>query len=115
MTIYNEEDAAEIEALLMGRQVTKVNEDTLLLDDGTLLRLAGNEGCGGCGEGWYDLTALNGCDNVITKVELAGKGYAEVYEIFVYADNQKINLARFEGHDNGYYGYGYYIQVTKGL
>jgi hypothetical protein len=30
-------------------------EGMLVLDDGTKLYLAGNEGCGGCSNGWYEL------------------------------------------------------------
>lgn len=37
---------------------------------------------------------------------------ARQYKIFVFADNQQINLATFEGTDgNGYYGTGYCIEV----
>lgn len=118
--IYSETSGDQIEDLLMGRRVTKVGPDELVLDNGTRLKLKGNEGGCSCGSGDYDLTELNGCDNVITKAEVVmdpsgddwpgGKG---VYQIFVYADNQKINLATFEGSDgNGYYGTGFMITAT---
>lgn len=106
--------------LLVGRSVFRVSEDTLELDDGRLLRFLGNSGGCSCGSGDYPLTELNGVDNIITKVEFVdspgvdhptdkGEGH---YKIFVYADNKKINLATFEGHDgNGYYGTGYSIHV----
>lgn len=116
--VYDENDVEEVTNLLVGRKVSKVSDDTLLLDDGTLLRLEGNEGCGGCSNGYYDLSELNEVDNIITAVELEYTdldkyGESGVYKIFVYADNTKINLATFEGGDgNGYYGTGYYIHVT---
>lgn len=120
MTTLDENDEAAITELLMGRKVTKVNEDTLLLDDGTLLRLFGNDGCGGCTNGYYELQALNGCDNIITRVELVndpdddGRSADGTFEIFVYAGEERINLVRFEGSDgNGYYGTGYTIRVAK--
>jgi len=116
----DEDQHDDISNLLLGRTVTKVDESTLLLDNGITLELQGHEGGCSCGAGDYDLVALSGVDNVITKVEFnnspagdyfAGAG-AGVYEIFVFADNQRINLARFEGSDgNGYYGTGYYITV----
>lgn len=118
----DETNEREIVELLLGRTVTKVADDQLLLDDGTMLTLAGNEGGCSCGAGDYELTELNGCDNIITKVELEndpdGDDYARdaqgVYRIFVFADNQRINLATFEGSDgNGYYGTGYSITVTR--
>lgn len=121
---YNNE--AQIRDLLTGRSIKKISEDTLELDNGLMLTLFGNEGCGGCISGWYDLTALNGCPNIITNVEFdyqpAEDDYqpamsADVghYKIFVFADNQKINLATFEGTDgNGYYGTGYWIEIKNG-
>lgn len=116
MTTYDQEDAVALTELLLGHTVTKVDEDRLLLDDETELTLVGNMGCGGCHDGEYDLVQLNGVDNIITKVELLNDPAESegVYEIFVYADNEKINLARFEGGDgNEYYGTGYSITVTR--
>lgn len=119
MTTLYETDAAEIAALLIGHSVVKVSDDTLILDDGRRLTFVGHEGGCSCGSGDYELTELNGVDNIITEVTLAelaesddleGRGH---YKIFVFADNQRINLATFEGYDgNGYYGTGYSIQVV---
>lgn len=83
----------------------------LVLDNGTILEVYGNEGCGGCGNGWYYLTALNKCDNAITNVEVVENKDETVFSIFVYADDTRINLVTYEGEDNGYYGVGYYLQV----
>lgn len=135
ITEYDETNHDEIAALLVGHAVKKVADDHLLLDDGTVLRLIGHEGGCACTAGDYDLTELNGVDNLITSVEFedrpGGDGFAcatcggsycdEVghdnegrYRIFVFADNERINLATFEGSDgNGYYGTGYSILVRK--
>lgn len=121
-TFYDECDDALIEQALMGHTVTKVADDVLELDNGVRLRFVGNDGGCACSAGCYDLTELNGVDNVITKVEFVnnpgGDGYdSEIghYSIFVFADNQRINLATFEGSDgNGYYGTGYQIHVVTG-
>lgn len=120
-----ETDRREIGNLLVGHRVTRVSEDTLLLDDGTLLRLAGHDGGCACSAGCYELTELNGVDNIITAVELLDHPSGDdhwipgedlrdgYYEIFVFADNVKVNLATFTGDDgNGYYGTGYTIHVT---
>lgn len=117
--LFTEADKQGITELLTGRKVVKVADDTLRLDDGRLLQLVGNDGGCACSAGCYDLTALNGIDNVITNVEFedspsgdydeGGEGF---YKIFVFADNERINLATFEGSDgNGYYGTGYAIHV----
>ena len=117
---YDETDHEEIKQLLVGHKVVKVADDTLTLDDGRLLKFRGNEGGCSCGSGDYELTELNGTDNLIMNVEFEDSPDGDWtdhgdgrYRIFVFADNQKINLATFEGSDgNGYYGTGYSITVT---
>jgi hypothetical protein len=123
LTELSQDDATGIESLLLGHRVEKVADDHLRLDDGTVLRVVPNDGGCLCGAGDYDLTALNGCDNIITKVEVVDEdrepdedGYrgedAHAYRVFVYADNQRVNLLSVEGDDgNGYYGTGYSILV----
>jgi hypothetical protein len=116
--IYTEEDTEKISNLLTGRTVTKVADDRLILDNGTELLLVGNDGGCACNAGCYDLTELNGVDNVITSVVLDNSPDGEdtpgegTYRIFVFANNERINLATFTGTDgNGYYGTGYTIHV----
>lgn len=120
MEEYEQFEKDDIKELLLGHKVIKVADDVLQLDNGTRLRFVGNEGCC-CGAGDYNLTELNGANNIITNVEFdnlpsgdayPGRGSLGTYKIFVFADNQKINLATFEGDDgNGYYGTGYQIIV----
>lgn len=119
--LYDYEQQA-IANLLIGRKVVKVEEDMLRLSGGVYLKFKGNEGCGGCASGWYDLTELNDVDNIITNVEFDyqptddySDDYSDgYYRIFVFADNQKVNLVTFEGTDgNGYYGSGYSILVRQ--
>jgi hypothetical protein len=121
VTTYSEVDHDQIAEVLTGRKIVEVKLDgevgIVRLDDGTELTLAGNDGCA-CSAGCYPLTDLNSVDNIITKVDFEdspsgddeeGEGH---YKIFVFADNQRINLATFEGSDgNGYYGTGYSIEV----
>lgn len=122
----DENDLEELSALLVGRKVAKVDERTLLLDDGTVLDVRGNEGGCCCGAGDYELTTLNGVDNAIMSVQI-DTGYKDGeeresyfdggeqwYRIFVYAQNEQLLLAEFEGDDgNGYYGTGFQITVKK--
>lgn len=123
---HHQED--EIRELLMGHSVTKLSDDNLVLDNGVTLQLVGNDGGCGCNSGCYDLTELNGVDNIITDVQFESPGiddydgtggYEDVsgtYKIFVFADNQKINLAEFYGTDgNGFYGTGYHIYFRPGI
>lgn len=106
----------KVEKQLLFRKVVKVIKDgeqdaELTLDNGTVLRVEGNEGCGGCGNGWFDIVELNSCDNVITNVECINKN-EEVYSIFVFAENEKIKLLEYQGYDNGYYGTGYRMLIS---
>lgn len=115
----------KIKSLLMGRRVTKVNDTTLELDDGRILKIRGNQGCGGCSSGWYEIEELNDCpNNAIFNVEFEHtydgdeddyyRGN-ETYRIFVYAENEKIKLLEVNGSDgNGFYGSGYWIDVING-
>lgn len=116
----SESDTAKITELLVGHKVTKVADDKLTLDDGTVLTIYPNEGCGGCTSGDYGITELNGCDNIITSVSVTSEDkkadyeIETIYRIFVYAENKQINLLTVEGTDgNGYYGTGYAINVLR--
>lgn len=128
--------------LLVGRRIVSVeqtdevpnNDDAweqgfppvgvLTLDNGAVLKLWGHEGSCSCGSGDYVLTELNGVDNVITNVERVDEpggddypgneddNYDGRYQIFVYAENRQL-LAQFTGSDgNGYYGTGFYLEVS---
>ena len=130
------DDRDKITELLMGRKVTKVDGEHLLLDDGTVIKAIGHEGGCACSAGDYDLSVLNGVDNIITRVEFdyhpAGdfdpwdgpneakqcdpeqEEYTGHYRIFVFAEHQKINLMQVDGSDgNGYYGTGYELLVRR--
>lgn len=117
---YREGDHEEMAQVLLGHRVEKVSDDHLVLDDGTTVRLVGHDGGCACDSGCYDLTELNGVDNIITSVEFEDEpddDYSQnsgTYRIFVFADNQRVNLATFEGTDgNGYYGTGYHFLVRR--
>lgn len=113
-----------VKKLLFGRKIVHAEAQSnqtaiLTLDNGVQLCTVGNEGCGGCQNGWYYLEALNTCDNAITNVECvveSGGWEDDAYHIFVYAEDQKINSLQYNGEDNGYYGTGYdlYVVVNDG-
>lgn len=106
---------------LFGRRIVRVEgaegdeEAYLYLDNGKRLLLVGNEGCGGCCNGWYYLKNINTFDNAITNVELcvdvSDNGYDDVYKLFVLSAYNKMNVATYEGSDNGYYGTGFSVFV----
>jgi hypothetical protein len=117
-TYFTESDEQGITDLLMGRSVTVAGDALLRLDDGTELEIIPNEGGRACPAGNYELTALNGIENIITRVELdvvnPGEDQETSYRIFVYAGNERVNLISVDGSDgNGYYGTGYEIRVKR--
>lgn len=121
LLFVGDDDATELEKLLVGRKIVSAERipefgwevGRLILDDGTELELEGNEGCGGCAAGWFSLTNLNQVDNVITRVWI-DTDEETIYKVFVFADNEAINLATFTGDDgNGYYGTGFSVSVRK--
>lgn len=135
-----------LRALLFGKRILNVevrdeepepNEagptGYLTLDDGTVLKLWGNDGGCSCSAGDYPLTTLNAVDNAITNVVIAERRAGDdvpcrvcgkegcythdeeegYYRIFVVAEDQRHLLASFEGSDgNGYYGTGWWLKVT---
>ena len=116
-------DSDDLSPVLAGRYVTKVDGDTLTLDDGTLLAFEGNEGCGWCYSGNYGLTELfqRGTPTArimsaeVKTTQLGDDEYDDTrYTLFVIVDDERLPLAEFEGNDgNGYYGSGFHVTVTR--
>ena len=115
-------DSDDLSPVLAGRYVTKVDGDTLTLDDGTVLEFEGNEGCC-CGSGDYWLTELfqRGTPNArimsaeVETTQLGDDEYDDTrYTLFVIVDDERLPLAEVEGNDgNGYYGSGFHVTVTR--
>ena len=106
----------EIEELLLGHKVTVDDYDKLVLDNGVVLQINPNIGCGGCESGNYYLEHIASVNNAITNVEFVEEFeddcYYEHYRIFVIADGMTTELLDVYGTDgNGYYGTGYTIDV----
>ncbi len=119
--ILKHSDASAIEELLLYRKIVIVNNSTMVLDNCIELDVIPNYGCHGCNSGSYDITVLNGCDNIITNVNLSCEPIIDLddknadkysYKIFVYAENKKMKILQVDGDDgNGLYGSGYTIKV----
>lgn len=111
-----EQNEKEIEELLLGHKVTVDDYDNLILDNGVMLQINQNIGCGGCESGNYYLQHISSVNNAITNVEFVEEFeddcYYEHYKIFVIADGMTTELLDVYGTDgNGYYGTGYTIDV----
>lgn len=111
-----EQNEKEIKELLLGHKVTVDDYDNLVLDNGIMLQINPNIGCGGCESGNYYLEHIASVNNAITNVEFVEEFeddcYYEHYKIFVIADGMTTELLDVYGTDgNGYYGTGYTIDV----
>ena len=121
VTTLDNTDEREIRELLLGHRVAKIADDHMELDDGTVVKIVANEGCGGCNSGWYALDQITECDNIITRVDFETESTSEseyeyegIYKVFVVAEDKRINLYSVSGDDgNGYYGTGYELLVRK--
>lgn len=115
-TLY-ECNEKEIEELLLGHKiVADESSDSLILDNGVLLQINPNIGCGGCESGNYYLQHIASVNNAITNVEFVEEYdddyHYKHYKIFVIADGMTTELLDVYGTDgNGYYGTGYTIDV----
>ena len=120
ISVPDDEDAIDrLKKLLIGHTLKKIDDDKLITDNGYILEFEGNDGCGGCCSGNYYIEKLDGCNNLITNVELKetclDNDTEYRYEIFVYTENDKIQILQCDGNDgNGWYGSGYWIYI-KGV
>lgn len=111
----------EIKELLLYHKIveaTKTGEQsaTVKLDNGTVLNFYGNEGCGGCGNGWFyiDKFLTDLPDNAITdvKFEITSDEYSdEHFNVYIFHEESELNLISYSGYDNGYYGTGFTIEA----
>lgn len=139
-TTYTENDEDGIAAVLIGRRIvaaemgrfdypgrgkySELAEGRLVLDNGTVLYLTGNEGGCSCSAGCYPLQRVATADNVITRVRVECAPHGDdfdddtdrdwgAYRIFVFSGATEINVADFAGSDgNGYYGTGFELCVV---
>lgn len=119
-------------SFLIGKSIIKVEEKSIKDDfgwytdgyvltckDGTIIEIATNIGCGGCGNGWSsfdDLKKLEKNSNIITNIEAKyEEGFCDDrFVMFVYYEDGKVNkLSGDDGYGNGYYGGGFYVTVKS--
>ncbi|EOT4860558.1 TPA: hypothetical protein ACKQ4H_001852 [Streptococcus pyogenes] len=113
-------DLAELlEEKLVGKRLKSIDDEKIVLADGTVIKIELNEGCGGCGNGWSELNITTENPNLESAV--MGVEYTEKYsewddefKIFVYmTDNSVIEIYGYDGVGNGYYGYGFWVTVKN--
>lgn len=125
---YEHKDGKDFD-FLIGKSIIKVEEKKvkdeygyyvdgyiLTCKDGTIIEIAQNEGCGGCGNGWSsfeDLKKLEKNNNVITNIEVKYMRDDE-FTMFIYYEDNTINqLNGDDGYGNGWYGGGFYVTIKE--
>jgi hypothetical protein len=114
----------EARQYLVGHKIVEARKNTesslygqttgeFVLDDGTVLAVQGNQGCGGCDEGWYNVEHIAATDNIITSVRSEISNDETVFRLYVITANEELLALEVEGTDNGYYGTGYEIYVKE--
>ncbi|HER4643592.1 TPA: hypothetical protein VKO08_001879, partial [Streptococcus pyogenes NGAS508] len=97
-------DLAELlEEKLVGKRLKSIDDEKIVLADGTVIKIELNEGCGGCGNGWSELNITTENPNLESAV--MGVEYTEKYsewddefKIFVYmTDNSVIEIYGYDG------------------
>lgn len=119
--------SSDFARVLQGRYVMEIDDefDTITLDDGTILEVEGNEGCGWCRSGWYELVNVYKQGNSNARIMSAhvacdideenddeGSVDPHVYTLFVMVDGNPefLPLATIRGDDgNGGYGTGFRV------
>ena len=129
---YEHKDGRDFD-FLIGKSIIKVEEKQvkdeygynvdgyiLTCKDGTVIEIATNEGCGGCGNGWSsfeDLKKLEENNNVITNVEVKYENKwceDDDFTMFIYYEDNTINQIKGDdGYGNGYYGGGFYVTIKE--
>lgn len=104
---------------LVGHRLTEITDTEIKLDNGVVLTIEPNEGCGGCWAGWAEMNIVPSNPNLEAAVmNLEYKDtddeYSDSFKIFIYmADNTSITMEGNNGNDNGFYGSGFWISVTR--
>ncbi|HHJ7178840.1 TPA: hypothetical protein ACQM3P_001530, partial [Streptococcus pyogenes] len=62
-------DLAELlEEKLVGKRLKSIDDEKIVLADGTVIKIELNEGCGGCGNGWSELNITTENSNLESAV-----------------------------------------------
>lgn len=111
----NENETSKITQVLFGRKIVAVDIQTgkLTLDNGTVLEIIPNVGCGGCENGNYELEQLSVFNNRIMRAEVVvdERDCDDTFELFVFSEDKSMSVVAVTGTDNGYYGRGFTIHV----
>lgn len=90
----------------------------LTLDDGTVIEVIPNQGCGGCYSGWADVESVAAAPNIITRVEVVRDEpdrWSDRWRLFVVAGDERINVVSSlcPDYEGDWYGHGFMLLVRR--
>nr|DAN94548.1 MAG TPA: hypothetical protein [Caudoviricetes sp.] len=120
----------KIKETLISKQITRIEQKDdftveVTLDDGVILTLTGNEGGCCCRNGDWTISELLSdsekpsgrvmnawVDDQIGADQEIGEISGPI-TVFIMAEGREYPLVEFNGYDNGWYGHGFYANVTR--
>lgn len=114
--IEQHELADRLREVVIGRKLVSAEGETITLDDGTKIRIAGSSDC--CAWGDADLGRIIDSEHVITAVassypERSSERDAGQAKVFLLTDaGTAMEISHSWDESNGYYFYGLYLTVT---
>lgn len=122
------DNEAALQGALVGRSIVKTEvigelgsfagRIAYTLDDGTVFEAVEADGGCACSNGCFAITPGTTPENVITDIKVRENNREDSWddgliEMFVYSAGEEFKLFSSAGHDNGYYGWGHRILVTR--
>lgn len=104
---------------LVGQRIYKITNNTIELENGTILTIDPNKGCDVCNAGWVEMNITPSnpyFDAAVMNVEYKDMSNkrSDSFKIFIYmTDNSSVTMNGNNGNDNGYYGSGFWVSVTR--
>lgn len=103
---------------LVGQRITRITDDRINLANGTILEIEPNRGCDCCSTGWAEMKISPNNPNIeaaVMNVEYLNtdNDCSDSFKIFIYMANSTVTMEGNNGNDNGYYGSGFWVSVTR--
>lgn len=104
--------ADRLREVVIGRKLTRVDGETITLDNGTQIRISGSSDC--CAWGDATLGKIADSEHVITGVRSVDDGDPNKATVFLMTDaGSAMEIAQEWDESNGYYFYGLYLTVSE--
>ena len=112
VSVYPEELTGVLAKTIVGHRVVSAENDVITLDNGVTVTLTGSSDCCAWGDISVLAETLANTEHVITAVAESGGDESATW--FILADtHQVLRLSGEWEPSNGYYFYGFYVEVRR--